>query len=106
MSDVIDEAVMQELLTTLGGDTASLAELVDSFLEDTAELVAEAQATAETDPDAFRRAVHSLKTTSATFGAMELSDLCRTLEHDGPGELHRLAGAAAAATDALRDRAS
>ena len=39
------------------------------------------QAVADTDADSLRRAAHSVKSNSATFGATALSEMCRELEY-------------------------
>ncbi len=106
---ILDVAVVDELQETLGGDPAILEELIGTFIDDAAELVASAKSTAFDDADGFRRAVHSLKTTSATFGASKLSSMCRHLEigaREGatvqPEDLDALAAASQEATSALQ----
>lgn len=108
MPAVIDETVLGDLLHALGDDRDALQELIDAFVEDAADLLDEASEQAVKDPDRFRRAVHSLKTTAATFGAMQLSEVCRGLEADAIAGrpvsldgLDALARHCATATDAL-----
>ena len=106
---VLEVAVLRELQDALGGDAAVVVELIDEFVADAAGLVDEAMATAFDDNDSFRRAVHSLKTTSATFGATKLSSICRQLELDARQQrtiavedLDALVAASREATAALR----
>ncbi len=75
----LDMATFDELKQMSGEDF--IGELIDTFLEDSPKLIAEMKtALKNDDADAFRRAAHSLKSNSATFGATHLSDLSRELE--------------------------
>jgi histidine phosphotransfer protein HptB len=77
----IDEAAFAELLETVGGDRAFLAELVDTYLTDSPGLFAELRsAIAADDAATARRAAHTLKSTSASFGALGLAAQCREIE--------------------------
>lgn len=79
---LIDQTVFSELKDTAGPEF--VAELVGTFLEEAPAMLADLRrAHAVGDADVFRRAAHSLKSNSATFGAMELSSLARRLELDG-----------------------
>jgi CheY-like chemotaxis protein/HPt (histidine-containing phosphotransfer) domain-containing protein len=79
---VIDIATYRELEATAGAEFA--AELVDAFLEDAPSMLAALRtAHAASDPDSFRRAAHSIKSNSATFGAVTLAELARELELAG-----------------------
>ena len=79
---VIDPAVYAALQDTVGVEFA--AELVDTFIEEASGMLAELRsARAENHADRFRRAVHSLKTNSNTFGALRLGALARDLELKG-----------------------
>jgi len=79
---VIDKAVYAELAETAGAEF--VAELVDTFFEEASGMLAELRsARAENHADRFRRAAHSLKTNSNTFGAMRLGALARELELKG-----------------------
>ena len=86
--------------------------LMESFFQDAPRLIAEARrACEEGQPSDVRRAAHSLKSTSATFGALALSALARELEHrardgilEGAEELLiRIEAAFAEAQAALKD---
>jgi HPt (histidine-containing phosphotransfer) domain-containing protein len=80
-SEAIDRAALQDLLATTGGDPSFLAELIDTFVEDTTTLlVAMRQALATGNAEKLRRAAHSVKSNSASFGALTLATLCKELE--------------------------
>ena len=65
-------------------DTATFAELVGTFLEEAPQMLAELRAAqAEASADKFRRAAHSLKSNSNTFGALRLGEMARDLELGG-----------------------
>ena len=102
----IDAATVAELLNTVGGDEAFLAELIVSYLSDSPPLFDEmARAAAGGDAAALRRAAHTLKSTSASLGALRLSAICREIENAAiRGELlpARVADAAAEYRD-VRD---
>jgi histidine phosphotransfer protein HptB len=79
---LIDEATFRELQDAAGADF--VAELVDTFLEEAPGMLAALrQARAAGDGDAFRRAAHSLKSNSLTFGATPLAAAARALELGG-----------------------
>ena len=99
---LIDEAVLAQLLETVGGDRTFLAELVEAYLADSPGLVEEMRTSlARGDRTALRRAAHTLKSTSASLGATAFADACRGIEHAAEaGESDALAAAIeAAATD-------
>jgi HPt (histidine-containing phosphotransfer) domain-containing protein len=77
----VDRSVLDALLESMGGDQEFLRELLDTFFEDAPQLITAMQAAvAAGDAEELRRAAHSLKSTSATFGAMDLSGQCKVLE--------------------------
>ncbi len=76
---VIDKKVFDRLIATMGA--AFAAELIDTSVEDGREQIATLKAAlAHRDIDTFRRAAHSLKSTSETVGAIALASLARELE--------------------------
>jgi HPt (histidine-containing phosphotransfer) domain-containing protein len=76
---LIDGAAFEELQQTAGAEF--VAELVDTFLAEAPMMLAELRnALAEGNGDRFRRAAHSLKSNSNTFGATTLGGLARELE--------------------------
>lgn len=77
----VDRSVLDALLESLGGDQEFLVELLNTYFEDAPQLITAMQAAvAAGDAEELRRAAHSLKSTSATFGAMDLSGQCKVLE--------------------------
>jgi HPt (histidine-containing phosphotransfer) domain-containing protein len=83
-SGAIDQGVLDGLLASVGGDTDFLAELVQDYLSDSPQqLAAMETALVAGDGEGLRRAAHSLKSNSATFGAATLSSLCKELEDMG-----------------------
>ncbi len=82
MTSSIDPAVFSELRDTTGSDF--VRELVDTFLQEGPGMLADLRdALARGDVDRFRRAAHSLKSNSSTFGAVALAGLARDLETAG-----------------------
>jgi HPt (histidine-containing phosphotransfer) domain-containing protein len=98
---VLDPAALGNLLSMLGGEFEYLVELIDSFLEDGPQLMAELeQAIAGGNAADVRRVAHSLKSNGADFGATTFSTLCKELEMMGKsGALDGAAGLAAQAED-------
>ena len=81
-SPAIDLARYAELQDTAGADF--VLELVGTFLQEAPGMLAELRAArAAADADRFRRAAHSLKSNSHTFGALALGALARELELTG-----------------------
>lgn len=83
---LIDPTTFAELQDNAGADF--VVELVDTFGEEAPPLIDELrQALAERDTasatERFRRAAHSLKSNSNTFGATALAEMARTLELGG-----------------------
>ena len=104
----LDPATFAELEAAAGADFAR--ELIGTFLEEAPLMLAELRSTlAAGNADAFRRAAHSLKSNSLTFGALALGAMAREVETkgmSGTASLDALAGEyarAAAALTALRD---
>ncbi len=80
--DAIDLAVFRELQDTAGADF--VVELVDTFFNEAPAMLAELRsARLAADAECFRRAAHSLKSNSMTFGATTLGRLARALEIRG-----------------------
>lgn len=79
---VIDPHTFDELQANAGADF--VAELVDTFAEEAPLLLAEMRAAlAAGAAERFRRAAHSLKSNSSTFGATGLAATARELELGG-----------------------
>jgi HPt (histidine-containing phosphotransfer) domain-containing protein len=83
-SNTIDRAVFDGQLEAIGGDREFLSELLQVYFDDSPKLLATmSSALAAGEPAEFRRAAHSLKSNSASFGAMHLSRMCKELEDMG-----------------------
>jgi len=79
---MIDAQTFTELQANAGADF--VVELVDTFADEAPAMMAALRsAFAASDADAFRRAAHSLKSNSSTFGASHLAELARSLELGG-----------------------
>ena len=78
----IDPVAFEALQQTAGAEF--VGELVDTFLAEAPLMLEELRATlAAGNADAFRRAAHSLKSNSLTFGANTLGAMARDLELGG-----------------------
>ena len=107
--DTIDPHAFAELQANAGADFVK--ELIDTFFEEAPTMLDEMRAAlAAGDAETFRRAAHSLKSNSQTFGAVALGALARDAELAGlavgPAALDRLAPEyerARSALAALRD---
>jgi HPt (histidine-containing phosphotransfer) domain-containing protein len=81
---MIDEKVLDELRASVGGDDDFVRDLIEAFLSDSgAQLDAIESALKADDAEALVRPAHTLKSSSATVGAMELSAAARALEMAG-----------------------
>jgi HPt (histidine-containing phosphotransfer) domain-containing protein len=93
---ILDEGVLTELTEATGGDIGFVRELVETYLADTPpQLEAMTAAVEADDADALVRPAHTLKSSSATVGAMRLSSIARELE---------MAGRTGALEASIRDR--
>ncbi|NHC35623.1 response regulator [Scytonema millei] len=81
-SPVIDPKALQALKEMAGeGGAATIAVVVDAYLEDTPKLIQTIQtAIASVNATELQRAAHTLKSSSATLGAMHFSQLSKQLE--------------------------
>lgn len=91
---LLDEAVVDELRAATGDDEEFILELVETYLsEGEGHLAGMAAAVAAADPAAIVRPAHTLKSSSASVGAMRLSAICRAIEEAGRlGHADGLAG--------------
>ena len=102
---VIDQAVYAELQDTAGAEFVT--ELVDTFLEEAPVMLAELRsARAQGHTERFRRAAHSLKSNSHTFGAQALGALAREIELRGMADDAAVDAAALDALEAASARAA
>jgi HPt (histidine-containing phosphotransfer) domain-containing protein len=68
----------------VGGEFPYLVELIDSFLEDAPQLLADLERFVEAgDAAGASRVAHSLKSNGADLGATAFADLCKDLEAQG-----------------------
>lgn len=82
MPGEIDMNTFEGLREISGADF--IGELIDTFLDDAPQLIKEMKSALKAkDAESFRRAAHSLKSNSATFGAHHLSALAKELEMIG-----------------------
>lgn len=84
---IIDQNIISELKVTVGDDF--LVELIDTYLEETPRLLSELeQFLLKQDAAAFGRTAHSIKSSSASLGALSFSAQAKELEMMGKsGEL-------------------
>jgi two-component system sensor histidine kinase/response regulator len=96
---VLDSVAIAELRAATGDDDEFLQDLIGTYIaEAPANLEAMAAALAAADPAAIVRPSHTLKSSSASIGAMRLSSICRTIEETGrSGRLDGLDAAVASA---------
>jgi histidine phosphotransfer protein HptB len=81
-SSIIDLNTFSALKETMGADF--IGELVQAYFDETPKLLAELQqALDKLDCESFRRAAHSIKSTSNSFGALTFGDHARALEMQG-----------------------
>ena len=100
-ADAIDAATVARLLDSVGGDASFVDELVDAYLGDApTHLTAIGTAIAAGSAEDLVRPAHTLKSSSATVGALGLSSIARELELnaragslDGAADRHRAATA-------------
>jgi CheY-like chemotaxis protein len=80
----LDQTALQTLLELVDGERILLAELIDSFLEETPPLLVELRRSLEAgDAGGLRRSAHTLKSSSRDFGATRLAEWAQELEAMG-----------------------
>ena len=79
---VVDRSVLRSLAALMDDeDTVYIKELLNDYLVDAERLRGKIyEAVSVKDASALRQAAHTLKSTSATFGARQLSTLCAEIE--------------------------
>ncbi len=102
-SSPLDAAALEHLFEITGGDQEFFDELVDTYFDDgVAQLAAMRAAADADDPVALLRPAHTLKSSSANVGALDLAEQCRTLEADArSGTVPDMAGRVAACETAF-----
>jgi HPt (histidine-containing phosphotransfer) domain-containing protein len=82
--EVLDQIALDNLLEVIGREKSALAELIASFLDEAPKLLIRLKEASESgDPESFRRAAHTMKSSARDFGARNLAELCRDLEDRG-----------------------
>jgi CheY-like chemotaxis protein len=83
ISSVLDTATLDDIRAIVGDEGADgLTGLIECFLDDAPRLIAAMHAALDAaDAAALQSAAHTMKSTSALFGATALAGLCEALEH-------------------------
>lgn len=77
----VDVGTLRKLEEDMGGDPAIMRDLIETFLREAPrQLAGMGEAAASGTTKEVNRLAHSMRSTSATFGAARLSELCRGLE--------------------------
>jgi HPt (histidine-containing phosphotransfer) domain-containing protein len=107
---ILDRSVLAALVDAVGGDRAFVVDLVETYLVDAEHQLDELGAALEAgDAAATVRPAHTLKSSSATVGAMVVAELARESEAAGRDDVldatraDALRAALAAAAAELRD---
>lgn len=80
-TELLDDGVLDELRASVEGDRDFVAQLIEAYVSDGAEHLAAARAAIDAgDAEALVRPAHTLKSSSATLGAMRLAASARGLE--------------------------
>lgn len=81
---VIEREILEGIVEIFGSeDPTAILDLIDTFLDESTKQCGEMQrALAGEDWATMHRMAHSLKSSSATFGAMRLSQVSAFLEHE------------------------
>jgi HPt (histidine-containing phosphotransfer) domain-containing protein len=78
---LIDPTALQEIYRIGGNLPEFLVEIIDCYLQEAPKLLSAArEALAQHDSRTLKRSVHTLRSSSATVGAMTLAKLCEELE--------------------------
>jgi PAS domain S-box-containing protein len=82
---VLDESIFQDLKKMMGNDSDRLFnELIEIYLEDTPGNIKSIQnAVTSGDRVKLNKAAHALRSSSVSIGALNLGNICDTLEHIG-----------------------
>ncbi|HEY9708565.1 MAG TPA: response regulator, partial [Oculatellaceae cyanobacterium] len=85
LEEAIDTSVLQAFRNTMGPNADQfLAQLIEIYLEETPSLLQVMDtAQAQSDATAIKESAHTLKSSSASLGAITLSNLCEQLENLG-----------------------
>ncbi len=88
LEETIDTSVLQAFRNTMGPDAGQfLSQLIEIYLEETPLIVQAMQAAqAQSDAATIKQSAHTLKSGSASLGALTLSQLCEQLENLGTSQ--------------------
>jgi two-component system, sensor histidine kinase and response regulator len=95
MPDSLDPRALDEVLAMAGGDREFVAAVIEEYLADSSRTVAALRSASGAD---LERAAHTLKSTSASVGAVALAAICADIERsakDGPVDAPLIAAAEA-----------
>jgi HPt (histidine-containing phosphotransfer) domain-containing protein len=85
---VLDHGVLAELRAATGDDEAFIVELIETYVaEGEANMAGLLEAAGAGNCAAIVRPAHTMKSTSASVGAMRLSSICRSIEEAGRASL-------------------
>ena len=83
----IDKAVLQELKEMAGDAPEMVVEIIDCYLKDAPRLLDEiSQAIEQEQAELLQKSAHTMNSSSASVGAIKLSELCKELEFIGRRE--------------------
>ncbi len=78
---LIDSTALQEIYRIGGNLPEFLVEIIDCYLQEAPKLLSAArEASAQQGSETLKRLIHTLRSSSATVGAMTLAKLCAELE--------------------------
>ena len=77
MPESLDPRALDEVLAMAGGDREFVAAVIEEYLKDSANTVAALRSAGGAD---LERAAHTLKSTSASVGAVALAAICADIE--------------------------
>lgn len=82
---IVDQKTLDYLFENLcDGDQATMQEMVKFFIQESESLLSQVQtAVIEANSHLLRHHAHSLKSSSASFGAIQVSQICQELENMG-----------------------
>jgi HPt (histidine-containing phosphotransfer) domain-containing protein len=81
---LLDHQVIADLRDSTGDDDEFVRELIETYVGEVDGLLGDMSAAiAAADIDAVVRPAHTLKSSSASVGAMRLSAICRAIEESG-----------------------
>ena len=105
MPEVLEQAMLDNLMEMVGGDPEFVDELVDTFREDVPQQLAELRRAVDAGAVAdVVRPAHTLKGNSASIGARSVEAISRSIEEQARGgSLDGLDGRLAELEDALAD---